>query len=764
MVCLVRSLMIAAIISLVFVPVSTAFADRGSSEESSSNDGRGSNADSSDDSGDGSGDGSSEDSESSTESSGGGDGSSIDLLDLVSGASSCLDLQISICIRISCTFNSCDYDIAADILYYIPKLFIEVIPAGGDFFFNDDAPEAGLEYSTIQRPGDSPYAKHHARTYEVRIWDISELDEQLLEAIGECMRCGMPGAGGIFGCNISVREVVCGFPKPDEDEDVPTNFGEGIKEVAGMMSTIQQASELVQAGSALYSAFTDGVSNLGEAVNLIDAASGGAEAANEMGSEDGSGSAEGDSGSAEGDSGSAEGGSGSDSGTGDSSGSSSGSSSSDSGNIRSDLEGLEDSTGSQGESDFDSGGGDGGAGESGAGGDGAGSGSGGSGGTGGGSGGGEAGSDNDWSGIGDAIAYTCGSEDSINNILDEVEEASEDAFDGYTKLVYTTEVDMMQWRLGCRDWGESLEALGCIDDTILSNLSSDNEEGEDEEGEEEGLDGAEQTDTDVTGLETLANNAGVSFGDDGSLTVEDETYGDGSNSGSEEGTEEGSDGDSGSDSDGGSSEDSEGETTYSSANECSSDSSSSSDSGGREGSNDSSSDNSGRGSSGSSGSSDDSGSSDSSSSGEGSSESSSSDTASSGGCGADEVCIGDWGSLYPRSMVSLLDARVAAAISAYKALHMGQELGRYESEKPDDPEISSMGTIDISPSGGKMGFVHPETGGCFEPGAGRRTVQNETSLASDGRYAMMWWAPDHCCCESCDECDSDGGDSGGESG
>lgn len=101
-----------------------------------------------------------------------------------------------------------------------------------------------------------------------------------------------------------------------------------------------------------------------------------------------------------------------------------------------------------------------------------------------------------------------------------------------------------------------------------------------------------------------------------------------------------------------------------------------------------------------------------------------------GGLGAENLCVGAWGPLYPRQMRSHTTEMVAAAYAAYRALHIARH---------------ALGTtsFDVSMKG-VLQPAWPRIGSCYKPGASPFRVERTMSSQS-GRYGFFWWVDVACC-------------------
>lgn len=102
------------------------------------------------------------------------------------------------------------------------------------------------------------------------------------------------------------------------------------------------------------------------------------------------------------------------------------------------------------------------------------------------------------------------------------------------------------------------------------------------------------------------------------------------------------------------------------------------------------------------------------------------------GPGAEELCVGSWGQLYPRQMYTTgTDELVAACLSAYRAMH----LAKYDLKTFRGPVNRRC----------LLQPVYPGVRECFKVGLSRWFLSAKMPTSVDGRYAFYWWAPVGCC-------------------
>lgn len=91
-------------------------------------------------------------------------------------------------------------------------------------------------------------------------------------------------------------------------------------------------------------------------------------------------------------------------------------------------------------------------------------------------------------------------------------------------------------------------------------------------------------------------------------------------------------------------------------------------------------------------------------------------------------CVGYWGSLYPRQMMSVGNAiRIASALTSYRAL----SLARTAMETMPYP-------VNVH---GRMQQVYPKESLCFNPGQHGPLKAYGAGTSKDGKYGWVYWAP-----------------------
>lgn len=97
-----------------------------------------------------------------------------------------------------------------------------------------------------------------------------------------------------------------------------------------------------------------------------------------------------------------------------------------------------------------------------------------------------------------------------------------------------------------------------------------------------------------------------------------------------------------------------------------------------------------------------------------------------------DPCIGSWGPLYPRQMVTNgVDMLTSAATAAYRALHIAGY---------------STGTMPYRVDlGGKLKWVHPTPTLAMTPGTPSELFNLGQVVTPNGQYGFTWWAPVTCC-------------------
>ena len=158
------------------------------------------------------------------------DGNSSDLTQLVSTDYNCHEFLMLVCFKLVCTPLGCSMERANDISYYLPAFFIEVIRSPGDSILEDGGSPGGPELGTAIDLADHSRGAEYGYAYEVRIWDIRELVEALLDNI--CLPCAYASAG------IGVGTSGVHFQDERRMGNVPDDWGGGLDAFADAMQEV----------------------------------------------------------------------------------------------------------------------------------------------------------------------------------------------------------------------------------------------------------------------------------------------------------------------------------------------------------------------------------------------------------------------------------------------------------------------------------------------------------------------------------------------
>lgn len=99
----------------------------------------------------------------------------------------------------------------------------------------------------------------------------------------------------------------------------------------------------------------------------------------------------------------------------------------------------------------------------------------------------------------------------------------------------------------------------------------------------------------------------------------------------------------------------------------------------------------------------------------------------------EDYCVGSWGPIYPRQMAwQYADARMGAALSAYRALHLAGE--------------KDMLDYSVSVDLGKLQLTHPHQRPGYLVGTkdGRKSITKKDVSKTD-QFVFIWWLPVGCC-------------------